>query len=711
GVPAYRLTNAHTGGRYRITKRIVTDPRHDPVLQHISLEATGDPLRVFALLAPHLVNGGAHNNAWIDVYKGRRMLFADGDGTFLALDASLPFVDCSVGFVGISDGWQILHAHRRLTDRYDHARDGNIALTAELALTPDQPIILALGFGHSPAEAAFHVRASLQRTFDNVVEEYAAEWRGWQARLRSLDRRPAQSPGGHNTYRVSTAVLRAHESPQFQGAVIASLSIPWGAIKSDDDLGGYHLVWPRDLAETAGGFLACGSTEEARRIMRYLRAIQEGDGSWPQNCWLDGSAYWGGLQLDECAFPLLLLDLAWRQGVIPRPNLVVYQTMITRAAGFILRNGPVTAQDRWEEDAGYTPFTLAVEIAALLAAADLAEELRVDGVPELLRDTADAWNEQIEDWIYVSGTSLAKETGVAGYYVRITAALDGEARAAPRELVPIRNRTGEASVLPGDELVSPDALALVRFGLRAPGDPRIRDTVTVIDRVLRSDLPQGPVWHRYNGDGYGEKANGDGFDGTGIGRPWPLLTGERAHYELAAGNRKEAEHLLGVMEACAGDGGLLPEQVWDGEPVPRRELFPGRPSGSAMPLVWAHSEHLKLLRSLADGAVFDMPPQTVRRYIKQRTTPRCHPWRPDWRSETVVAGRVLRIDLPDPATLHWSADRWETVTDTPTRDTGLGLHVVELPTAGMASGTRIAFTWRRQDTGGWVGRDYLVSVA
>jgi glucoamylase len=373
--------------------------------------------------------------------------------------------------------------------------------------------------------------------------------------------------------------------------------------KGDDDLGGYHLVWPRDLVQTAGGLLACGALNEVRRILRYLRAVQESDGSWPQNCWLDGTPYWRGLQLDECAFPILLLDLAWRNGVVPRPVLKAYWSMVRAAVGFLLTHGPVTDQDRWEENAGYTPFTLAVQVAALLAAADLADTLDIDCDAAVLRDTADAWNEQIEAWIYVSRTQLAEQIGVAGYYVRVAPSLQGEARAAPRELVPIRNRD-EGGLQPGDELVSPDALALVRFGLRAADDPRITDTIKVIDHLLRADLPQGPVWRRYNGDGYGEKTDGSPYDGTGIGRPWPLLTGERAHFELAAGRQAEAERLLGIFEACASDGGLLPEQVWDGAAIAERELFLGRPSGSAMPLVWAHAEHLKLLRSLADRAVF-----------------------------------------------------------------------------------------------------------
>ena len=140
-------------------------------------------------------------------------------------------------------------------------------------------------------------------------------------------------------------------------------------------------------------------------------------------------------------------------------------------------------------------------------------------------------------------------------------------------------------------LVSPDALALVRFGVRAADDQRIRDTVKVIDAVLKMETPSGPVWHRYNGDGYGEHADGAPFDGTGIGRGWPLLTGERAHYELAAGRAEVATTLLGALERFANEGGLISEQVWDAADIPERELYFGRPSGSAMPLVWAHAEY------------------------------------------------------------------------------------------------------------------------
>jgi glucoamylase len=285
----------------------------------------------------------------------------------------------------------------------------------------------------------------------------------------------------------------------------------------------------------------------------------------------------------------------------------------------------------------------------------------------------------------------------------------GEARAELRGKVEVRNRFGEASHVEADELISTDALALVRFGLRSPDDPRITDTVKVIDHVLSVDLPYGRGWRRYNGDGYGEYDDGSPYDGTGVGRVWPLLAGERAHYELAAGRQADAKRLLETLEAGASPGRLLPEQVWDGPPIPSLELFPGQPSGSAMPLVWAHAEHIKLLRSLADGAVFDRPPQPVRRYLREKRVARCRPWRPDWRTPSVPGGRLLRLDLPDPALVHWSADNWQTRSDIRTRDTGFGIHTVELPTAALAAGT-VVFTWMNLTSGEWVGQDYAVTV-
>ena len=259
-------------------------------------------------------------------------------------------------------------------------------------------------------------------------------------------------------------------------------------------------------------------------------------------------------------------------------------------------------------------------------------------------------------------------------------------------------------------MVSLDALAFVRFGLRAADDPRIVSTVKVIDATLRLDTPRGSAWHRYQGDSYGEHADGTPFDGRGIGRAWPLLTGERAHYELAAGRRNEALRLLRALEAFAGDGGLLPEQVWDTADLPAKELYFGRPSGSAMPLVWAHAEYVKLRRSLADGRVFDMPRQTVERYLVGKRRAAHASWRLNHKSRSCPAGRTLRIEVPRPATVRWSADDWRTTADVETRDTGVGMFIADLPTTALGPGTIVRFTLRWADEDRWEGADFAVEI-
>ena len=259
--------------------------------------------------------------------------------------------------------------------------------------------------------------------------------------------------------------------------------------------------------------------------------------------------------------------------------------------------------------------------------------------------------------------------------------------------------------------MSPDALALVRFGLRSPDDPRVRSTVQAIDAIVKRDLPAGPYWYRYNDDGYGEHADGAPFDGTGTGRLWPLLTGERAHYELAAGRLDEARRLLKVMEAAASDGGLLPEQIWDGDDILPHELFLGRPSGSAMPLAWAHAEHIKLLRSLRDGAVFDMPPQTKQRYIVNTPPTSPQAWRLSAKIAKIKIGQTLRLELLQAARVRWSADGWASAQDSTTQATGLGTHICDLATPELRAGNTVQFTFFWIKNNSWEGVDFAVEIA
>ncbi len=711
GVPAFELTNTEIGGRYRIHKEVFTDPYRNVLLQKTGFEPLQGQLsdyHLYALLSPHLANCGYHNTGWVGDYKGLPLFFAENDGTALALGSSAPWKKMSVGFVGASDGWQDLSTHFQMEWEYDRAENGNLACTGEIDLAAcNGEFLLALGFGAKSTEAGQEVRSSLQEDYGELREHYVFHWKNWQNTLLKLDEPKRE----YDLYRASTGVLRTHESKDFLGGIIASLSIPWGFDKGDEDLGGYHLVWPRDLVETAGALLAAGAATEAVRVLRYLESTQEAAGHWAQNLWLDGRSYWSGVQMDETAFPILLLDLLRRQNAPGMGKLERWWPMVRKAASFILRNGPVTQQDRWEEDAGYSPFTLAAEISALLAAADIAELAGHSDAAPILRDTADAWNDNIERWIYATGGDLAQQVGVEGYYVRI-APPDTDGAASPTQgFVPIKNRPPGEDGERASHIISPDALALVRFGLRAPDDPRILNTIKVIDALLRVQLPHGPCWYRYNGDGYGEHKDGSPFNGTGIGRPWPLLAGERAHYELAAGRTGEADALLTMMENCTvGQSRLLPEQVWDADDIPSLELFRGKPTGSACPLVWAHSEYIKLRRSLRDGKIFDQAPQTVQRYQVEKPAREFSGWRINNKPRSIPRHKKLRIKLLDPALVHWSIDGWKSAHDINTRDTGLGLHILDLPTASLPAGSQIVFTFLWTQENRWEGKDYTVTV-
>jgi glucoamylase len=380
GVPVYQLTNTELHGRYRIEKEVFSDPYRNVVLQKIRfvpVKGTLADYRLYALLSPHLANFGAGNTGWVGDYKGTPMLLAQRDDCSLSFACSTPWRNMSVGFAGFSDGWQDLSQHYQLAWNYTRAENGNIALTGEIDLAACAgEFVLALGFGAIWSEAGQQARSSLLEPYDELRSQYVWQWKNWQDGLLKLDD-PVRDV---DLYRASAAVLRSHESKDFLGGVIASLSIPWGFNKGDEDLGGYHLVWPRDLVETACGFLAAGAELDALRVLRYLEATQEADGHWTQNMWLDGRPYWGGVQMDETALPILLVDLLRRKSPPVLGNLQRWWASVGRAAGYILRNGPVTQQDRWEEDAGYSPFTLAVEISALLAAADLADEVKLADV-------------------------------------------------------------------------------------------------------------------------------------------------------------------------------------------------------------------------------------------------------------------------------------------------------------------------------------------
>ena len=407
--------------------------------------------------------------------------------------------------------------------------------------------------------------------------------------------------------------------------------------------------------------------------------------------------------MDETALPILLVDLAYREGALSAAQLALFWPMVHRAARYLVQNGPVSPMDRWEEDPGYSPYTVAAEIAALLVAADHAQLNSEFAQANFLRETADAWYAAIDRWMYASNNVWCRRFEVNGYYVRLSQSASGDNR------LELENTGATEIDLLAAHVVSPDALALVRFGLRAADDLRMVDTAKVIDQLLKIETPNGPTWHRYNQDRYGEHADGSPFDGSGIGRGWPLLSAERGHFELAAGRLSSAKRMAAAVEGFANESGLIPEQVWDSANVPEHGLYWGRPSGSAMPLVWAHAEYLKLRRSLNDGRVFDLPPQPVRRYLQQQTETSRRSWRFNHKLRVIPRGAPLRLETLARAIVHWSYDDWKTCQDIATRDSGLGVHFVDLePVEAGARAFRFTFYW--PDAGHWENRDFVVSV-
>jgi len=706
----FRCTNADPNGRYVITKDVITDPYLPCLLQRTKLTGPDagflKTLKVFALCAPHLEVAGYGNTAYVTTLNGLKFLMAHKQGVWMAMYATVPFVRASCGYVGQSDGWTDLHANFKMDYEFGRAENGNVALTGQIDLSQSQEFTLALAFGPSEHRAVTNLMQSLGIPFDTHISRYKEQWAQAAGHCEGLDK---SSFDGGNLFRSSYSLLLAHEDKSYPGALIASLAIPWGEAKGDLDQGGYHLVWTRDMVNSAMALLAAGDTATALRALIFLAVSQHEDGGFAQNFWVSGDAYWTGIQLDEVAFPILL---SWRLRCEKGLAEFDPSTLIRKAASYLIRNGPVTQQERWEEASGYSPSTLASNIAALICASQFFRENGDDASATFAEEYADFLESHIEDWTVTSeGTLLS---GITRYYIRILPEQVGDSCPAEnpeQRMLEIKNiPSGKQSQFPAKDVVDGGFLELVRYGIRAADDPIITNTLRVIDAVLKVSTRQGAAWHRYNHDGYGQQDDGGPFTSVGHGRAWPLLAGERGHYELAAG--RTAEACIRAMEQFASPSGLLPEQVWDTEDMPEAFLFKGQPTGSAMPLMWAHAEYIKLLRSSADGVVYDSLPEVQKRYLNGgRNGKRVEVWKPTRQIRTAKAGCTLRIHGTESFRLRWSRDEWQSQQDTPSNTNALEIDYVDLPlVAASGKEVRIRFTFFWLASNRWEGRDYDVLV-
>jgi glucoamylase len=702
----YRLTNSEPKNRYRLVKDVLTDPHRSVLLVHTKLEvfdkSLQGKLRLYALLAPHLAGCGVGNSGSCSEIGGYKLLHAQREDVHLLMTCSSGFLRRSVGYVGFSDGWQDLMNHFKMDWEFESASNGNIALTGEIDLADSGAFTVAVALGRSYQSSATKLFQSLAEPFAEKCEAYV---RQWQRALinREYDFSSDTSDDG-GEYRLSRCVLLAHEDKVFQGAIVASMSIPWGETKGDLDLGGYHLVWTRDLVQSATALLATGQTGTPLRALIWLAAIQRPDGSFPQNSWIDGTAYWSGHQLDQVAFPILL---AWRLHKYHALDLFDPRVMIVRAAARLILRAPVTAQERWEENSGYSPSTLAVVIAALAAAADWGMETGNTDAADFVFAYADWLAAHLEEWMVTTQGELVP--GIPRHYIRInpTDPNEPDPHADPNtQMIQIANGGG---LHPARNVVGGDFLHLVRYGIRRPDDPLILDSIKVIDRVLKHDLPQGPGWRRYNHDCYGQKDDGSAYDGTGVGRCWPILTGERGHYELIAG--RDPKPFITTIEDFSNEGGMLTEQIWDGPDLPRAGMKRGCPTGAAMPLCWSHAEYVSLVRSRHDGVCFHRVEPAYQRYVVNPVTNRFEIWTLLYPMKRMSRGKILRIILAEEASITWTIDNWRRTNKSQTlhQDT-LNLWFADFPTTEWPVGSAFTFTifWKRDQR--WENRNWQVTV-
>lgn len=655
-VPLHMQRLEFDGGSTELRAQAITDPDNQTLISTFQLISDRDDLRVFAYIDPALANTGTGDRAWVD---GEHLYAQDGDAALAIGGSSQLSLAHSVGFVGATD----MLAEILSGVTYDSTGDapGNVEIMIEMSLSDSQPKggALYFGFGETAEAARASVDASRAKPLQAIVDDYV---QGWLSYLDSLEHLPtlrAQATDAGDLASMSAINLKIMEDKTYAGALIASLSNPWGeTAPAEQSQTGYKAVWPRDFFQVASAFLALGDAETARAAYRYLPTVQVTEetpgnsgvtGWFLQKTHVDGEIEWVAIQQDQTAMPIMLGWQLWQAGVLSDAEIAEsYRTMLKPAADFLVNGGRpnilwntefeaslgYTQQERWEEQEGYSPSTIAAVIAGLVTAADLAERFGETTDAATYLAAADRLEANLEAWMFTTNGDL----GNGSYFIRITRNQD------PNDKAMLGDNNGRPG-LPEDRIVDGGVLELVRYGVRTWDAPSIVDTLEELDGAhednlrVRYEFPDEHVgWRRYGNDGYGE----DGEAGTNYheidggntpgqrGRVWPFFSGERAHYEIARLNGLAARFmpnhpdivqaewrirkLIASMEAFANDGLSLPEQVWDGVGPNPFGYTLGKGTNSATPLAWTHAEYVKLLRSVADGAVWDRYPIVEDRY-------------------------------------------------------------------------------------------------
>jgi glucoamylase len=674
---ACTVTSTDAKHGFRLITTYITDPASDTVLMHTTLKnlpgsgTSTSRLRLYARLDAHVNgNGGGGtqnagaNSGVVDTSTGAQVpvIFSTNTvtnavnrdyavPTYMALAASTPVKTASVGYEGTaSDGLTQLDTAYALTP-YTSAPDGHIVATEDVTPSRGNSVTLALGFGRTQAQSVSVAETSLSRPFGQTEAKYTRGWAVYDAGLRQPPARfpgltPGQAASLDSHYWLSANVLKASEDKTYPGAIVASLASPWGqsvpaGVTSASSVpgcsgsepcyfGSYREVFARDLYEAFTGLLADGDLATARAATLFLFDRQQlPNGSMPRNSLLNGEAApdTGGTQLDEAAYPILMAYLSGLGG-----DTSLYENHIVPDADFLVATGPSFGVDRWEEQTGYSPSTIAAEIAGLTAASAIATSHGDTARARLYQATADDFQRMIKTWTVTT-------TGPDGprYFIRVSKTGD------PNAAISYSLGNGGPTV-DQRSVVDGGFQELTRLGELPISDPDIQASLAVVDKHIAVSTPSGTGYYRYgtsatqgSADGYGDCYQPSQTSCTIVGAPWaptqtgtghvwPNLSGERAESDIAEGDTRDAASLLQAMINFSSGVGLVPEQAWEDPDLPASPygsdpetasigFTDGKAAGSASPLTWAQAQELRLIVSLGTGRNVDTPAVTTARYI------------------------------------------------------------------------------------------------
>ncbi|MFB6297479.1 MAG: glycoside hydrolase family 15 protein [Salinirussus sp.] len=656
------------GHAWSLSVAYATDPDHDALVAAVDFEAEDDrEYEVFAVADTALANTGTRDRGLRVGETGNYNLLArdptaytgetddpllvdesgDGYSVAMALAAADRFDWATVGVAG-SDRVTALFAGEDLPAARSSVDDESLVLVGRLGTGSSVTGTLAAGFARraNAAAALGEANGALERGFERVRTAYADTW------CEALDATTvpdavADDDGLAAQYRTALMSLLAVEDKTYHGASIASPSVPWGgAVTADEAKGyGYNFVWSRDLYQVFTVFLAVGFHDLAVEQLEYIYEYQQDErGFIPQNTYVNGITRWGGEQMDNISFPAVMAYQLWAAGVDVAEAGYDYEH-VRRSADYVVRNGPATAQERWEEEAGYSPSSIAAEVAGLACAGKLAVEAGATGDALVWLALADRWAEGVDDWTATeTGTERHDETP---YYVRISR--DGDPDAGH-----LRTLANDGPTLDERDIIDAGFLELVRLGIKPASDPVVRNSLAEVDATIRVDAEPAAAFYRYNGDGYGERATGDkggpwSVEYSGKGRLWPLLTGERGEYELlaedagAGDDALTATDCLRAMAGFANSGRMIAEQVWDREHGTDYGWTFGEGTGSATPLAWSMAQYVRLAHGIDAGAPVETPAFVARRYrASERTDPNGPPG-PELRVEARFQGEDVVV--------------------------------------------------------------------